>query len=183
MVIGPDVTRVATKKDFLEIQRVLKAAFGREAEAELVRRLRKDGDMLAEFVKPWNGSIAAYAALSRMNTPKNWACLAPVAVLPKYQRGAIAPTPSLKEQFSFGTRLVREIVDLCLHAQLGEEYSLVPRTIVVVGDPKFYGRAGFSSERASNLQSPYSIEKTLLAGPGDDVPMESLAYPAAFEEM
>jgi putative acetyltransferase len=35
--------------------------------------------------------------------------------------------------------------------------------------------------RAVRLQSRYPVKYTLLAGPGDDVPKETLIYPAAFD--
>ena len=56
-------------------------------------------------------------------------------------------------------------------------------TTVVLGKPSFYARCGFSSARAARLTSPYPIDHTLIARPGDDTPDESLLYPAAFNEV
>lgn len=55
-----------------------------------------------------------------------------------------------------------------------------PSTLVVVGKPSFYERAGFSQVRAAALTSDYPLEYTLIARPGDDVPTDRLIYPAAF---
>ena len=57
---------------------------------------------------------------------------------------------------------------------------LSKKTIVVLGEPGFYARNGFSSERAAQLTSPYPISHTLLAGPGETAPTETLVYPKAF---
>lgn len=138
--------------------------------------------MWHEFVKPWKGVIAAYAALSRMREPRGWACLAPVAVLPAYQSGAAARDLSQRHAFAFGTRLVAEIAEAASraweHVETGHSF---PETIVVLGKPSFYERAGFSAERARKLVSPYGIEHTSIARAGDDVPCETLVYPAAFD--
>lgn len=177
MIVGSDVTRRATAGEHDEIDALLVAAFGRRDEADLVRRLRSDGAMWIETVVPWQGRIAGYAALSRMRAPAGWACLAPLAVLPRLQRGAAAPSPSLRHAYGIGTRLVAQIAEAvaCGAPQSG------PSTVVVLGEPDFYRRAGFSSERARNLTSPYPIEFTLIARPSDDAPTERLAYPLAFD--
>jgi len=181
MVIGPDFTRRAKADEETEIAALLTAAFGRPDEAELVRRLRADGDMWVEFVQPWRGAIGGYAALSRMRTPERWACLAPVAVLPSFQRGAAAPDEGLRRHYAFGTRLVSHIAAIAESSeQICSAGKDVPTTIVVVGHPSFYERASFSAARAQNLTSPYSLEYTLIARPGDDAPAEALVYPPAF---
>jgi len=56
----------------------------------------------------------------------------------------------------------------------------VGRTVVVLGEPAFYARAGFSVARAAGLVSPYGSSQTLIARPGDDMPEGELIYPAAF---
>lgn len=181
MAIGPDFARQPMAGEQNEIDALLVAAFGRRDEADLVCRLRAEGDMWMEVVKPWHGMIGAYAALSRMRAPAGWACLAPVAVLPRYQRGAAARDPAQRHAYAFGTRLVRELVSYVgapdhLHA----EGPSPPTTIVVVGRPDFYTRAGFSFSRARSLVTPYPLAQTLIARPGTDVPAETLVYPPAF---
>jgi len=181
LVVGPDTTRFAKPQDYAEIEALLVEAFGGHDEAMLVRQLRSDGSMWREEVKPWQGVIAGYLALSRMRAPEGWACLAPVAVLPKFQNGAAAPSKAMQRTFAVGTRLVRELVDsLDLFARWRSEGKDVPSTIVVLGKPSFYERAGFSLARAQRLTSPYPIDHTLIARPGDDVPEETLVYPPAF---
>lgn len=181
MPIGPDFTTAPRTDQHEEIHQLLVAAFGRADEAELVRRLRADGAMWHELVKPWDGVIAGYAALSRMRRPEGWACLAPVAVLPRYQRGAAAGHPSVRNAYAIGTRLVGEIVQAasCAREPSASGHRF-PDTIVVLGKPSFYERAGFSGARARNLVSPYDIGHTLIARSGSDAPSETLQYPLAF---
>ncbi|MES2665809.1 MAG: N-acetyltransferase [Pseudomonadota bacterium] len=171
---------------------LLRAAFMGPQEAELVQRLRRDGLMFREEIKPWEGRIGAYAAISRMVAPQGWYCLGPVAILPEWQRGAAGRKQGDDRNinsFNFGTRLVREIADMFLDVHgLWENYRTQksevvtePPTLVVLGRPAFYTRAGFSQIRAARLTSPYPLEHTLIARPGADVPEETLIYPAAFD--
>lgn len=180
MVIGPDVTRKAEPADHEEIDELLNTAFGQSDEAELVHRLRADGDMWLELIKPWQGLIAGYAGLSRMQSPHGWACLAPVAVLPRLQNAAAAPDEAHRRHYAIGTRLVSEIalaIATIDHLHAKDR----PDTIVVLGKPSFYERAGFSLSRAQKLSSPYPIKHTLIARRSDDVPVETLVYPPAFD--
>lgn len=177
MTEDPGFTRTARATEHDEIDALLCAAFGQPDEAALVRQLRADGTMWIELVKLWQGRVAAYAGLSRMQAPEGWACLAPVAVLPEFQRGACAPDPDQSRLFAFGTRLSREIATV---AKAGSNPADFPVQVVVLGDPGFYGRAGYSLDRARNLTSPYPIAHTLLAGVGEEAPHEQLRYPAAF---
>jgi putative acetyltransferase len=195
MVIGPDTSRQARPQDFAEIDALLEAAFGQRAEADLVHRLRAEGAVALEVVKTWPDRetgeirIGAYLAISRMVAPQNWFCLAPVAVWPAWQNGALDPGNKTRGHFRFGSRLVREYAGL--FAQGGDRWTKVlagqgllhgdePPTLVVVGKPSFYTRAGFSLNRAARLTTPYPLHVTLIARPGDDVPERVLTYPAAF---
>lgn len=184
MLTRMGATRRARADEEDEIAALIRAAFGRLDEAGLVRRLRADGDMWLELVKPCDGVIAGYAALSRMRAPIGWACLAPVAVHPRFQRGGAASSAGVRTRCAVGTGLVGEIVQAVIApTSLREPGQPFPSTVVVLGRPGFYERAGFSLARASKLVSPYPIDHTLIARPGDDVPVERLIYPAAFGEL
>lgn len=184
MPVGPDFTRSARPEEREEIEALLVAAFGRSNEAELVRRLRSDGDMWEEVVKPWGGGIAGYAAISRMRSPEGWGCLAPLAVLPRCQRGAAAPSHNQSREYAVGTRLAREIASTTEWTpELRATGKDVPDTIVVVGRRQFYERAGFSWDRAQALDSPYPLAHTLIARRGLDVPTGQLVYPPAFSKV
>ena len=181
MVVGPDFTREATESDYDAIDELLKLAFENDAEAGIVMRLRENGDMWSEIVMPWNGVIGGYAALSRMKSPDDWACLGPVAVRPEFQNGALRTNYEMRSDWSIGTRLVRRFPDFYkFPASLDTIQNRFPEAIVVLGKKSFYQRAGFSSERAQKLISPFPIEHTLIAKAGDDIPEETLVYPDAF---
>lgn len=182
MVTGPDVAKIRPE-DAGEVDALLRLAFAGPDEADLVGRLREGGAMASERIIRWQGRIGAYAAISRMVAPEGWFCLAPVAVLPDWQGGALGREwPGLEADFHFGTRIVRETVRTFVDRPIrgGSERGLVP-TLVVLGDPSFYARCGFSLERAARLTSPYPISHTLIARSGADIPEEVLVYPTAFD--
>jgi putative acetyltransferase len=182
LVVGPDFVRGMRAGEEDAVDTLLRAAFPGPEEAGLVRALRRDGAMLSEAVVPWRDRIGAYAAISRMVAPQGWACLAPVAVQPEWQRGALWKTSidrGPKEDWQFGTRLVS-----ALTMQFVETWPRLPNgyptTLVVLGEPAFYERCGFSRARAARLTSPYPLSHMMIARRGDDVPEETLVYPSAF---
>ena len=155
----PGFIRAATDHDVAGIDALLTAAFGGTEEVALVHALRQAGAMRGEQVIPLGDGVIGYYALSAMGAPAGWLCLAPVAIAPDWQgRG-------------HGRRLV---------AQLAAWADRAKMPVVVLGQPAFYGRAGFSSAAARHLTSPYPVDHTLLAGVGDKAPAAALRYPAAF---
>jgi len=158
--MDPSFTRDVRPPDFDAIDALLDDAFGGPQEAQLVRGLRKRKAMFREVIMPWGDAAAGYLAVSRFTAPEGWLCLAPVAVHPAWQRGG-------RGQF-----MVRSIVDECVNT--------LQRSLVVLGDGKFYRRCGFLATRAARLNTPYGTQNTLLAAPGMDVPAETLIYPQPF---
>ncbi len=179
MIIGPDVSRDARPEEHEEIDALLRTAIARPDEAQIVAKLREDNDLFTEAVKPWQGVIAGFAALSWMKEPSGWACLAPLAVLPRMQRGAAAPVESQRHHYAIGTRLVSQIAGLTLHSPHPPEGF--PDTIVVPCNGAFFQRAGFSSARARHLASAHPMVGFSIARYGDDVPRETLVFPPALE--
>lgn len=141
------------------VDRLLNAAFDAPDEAGLVQALRKDGAIAGEMVLPMGEEIVGYYALSTMQAPRGWLCLAPVAVAPEHQ----------------GKGLGRRMM-----GQLTEWAKAAGQYVVVLGYVPFYENAGFSAARAERLTSPFPIEHTMLAGPGADAPEATLRYPRAF---
>jgi putative acetyltransferase len=178
MAIGPDVSTMRPS-DVEEVDALLRAAFPGPEEAALVRDLRADGAMVSERIVRWQGRIGAYAGISRMVAPEGWFALAPVAVLPESQNGALGrDQPEMQPYYRFGTRIVRQTAtDYIEHGHLFRP-ELKPKdgraTLVVLGKPSFYARCGFSLERAARLTSPYPVAHTLIARAGDDIPEETL---------
>lgn len=155
----PDHMRAARPTDHAAIDALLRAAFPTGAEARLVHDLRASGEMELELVLPDETGLAGYLALSRMVKPAGWLALAPLAIAPDWQGRGL------------GQRLTKAALKLT---------AIKGQTVVVLGAPAFYGRCGFSLARASRLTSPYPLDHSLLARAGDDSPVETLHYPAAF---
>lgn len=153
-----DPIRQAVVDDHAAIDALLRRAFGGPGEADLVRRLRSERGF-----REWVVGVRvplAYAAVSPFEAPSDWLCLAPVAVSPEAQGRGVA------------TALLRHVVA----ALMAEK-----RTVVVLGEPRLYARAGFSTERASLLVTPYPLGATLIARPGSDTPAVRLVYNRAFD--
>ena len=162
MVHSQDFMRAMEAGEEAEVERLLQKAFRGNDEARLVRLLRKQGAIAGEMVVGAEDSIVGYFALSEFVEPKGWLCLAPVAVRPDMQGRGI------------GRRMI---------GFLSEWARLTNKTVVVLGQVEFYEQGEFRAERAANLTSPYPIEHTLLAGPGEDAPEAELIYPAAFSAL
>ncbi|SFR32386.1 putative acetyltransferase [Yoonia tamlensis] len=157
---SPEFARDMKHGEEAAVDALLTQSFGSPAEAQLVAKLRKARVIAGETVLPMGGRIIGYYALSYLVKPKGWLCLAPVAIHSDVQgRG-------------YGRRML---------GVLTEWARLTKTPVVVLGNPDFYARAGFSHELAKNLQSPYPIKNTLVAGI-DQAPAQTLVYPAAFTQ-
>ena len=151
--------RTALFSDHDAIDRLLEAAFDTMEEVHLIHALRDSGEIMQEQVMEFGNQLVGYAALSAMVEPVGWMCLAPVAVAPAFQGQG------------YGGKLTRRIAEVA---------NTVGPEVVVLGEPSLYDAAGFSQKRAGNLTSPYPLEYTSLAGPGNNAPTETLRYPDAF---
>lgn len=125
------------------IRAVNEAAFGEAAEADLVDKLRSAGHALVSLVAVRQSAIVGHILFSRMWIDTSSAlvsavALAPVAVVPKYQRRGI------------GQRLIEQGLDLL--RTRGE------RIVIVLGHASYYPRFGFSTEKAALLESPFPRE-------------------------
>ncbi len=162
--------REETDGDRDAIREVNRLAFGAEAEAQLVDRLRSDGDAIVSVVAVQARRIAGHAMFSRLpihiekGQVLQAVALAPVAVRPAFQRQGI------------GTSLIRAGLDLCKNRGC--------RIVIVVGDPAYYTRFGFSTATARDLRSPYAGDSfmalELVAGALDGV-AGTVRYPPAFD--
>ncbi len=122
--------RAETSNDLLAIRSVNKMAFGRDAEALLVDRLRDESMIFKSLVAVEAGRIVGNIVFSNLWVQTETGgiealALAPVSVLPDFQGRQI------------GTRLVIEGLKLCKQGQ-----SVL---VLVVGNPKYYSRFGFSA--------------------------------------
>jgi putative acetyltransferase len=124
------------EEDAAAVRALLEAAFGGPLEAELVDRLRQDGDVVLGLVAEEAGRVVGHVLLSRMTAPFRALALAPLAVLPERQRTGI------------GGRLVRA----ALARATAEDFDAV----IVVGEPAYYQRLGFDAALARGFLSPYA---------------------------
>jgi len=152
-----------------QIYRVNTLAFeGRTEEAELVDALRDDGDLLLSLVAVRDGEVVGHVAFSRLtvNTadgPVGGVALAPVGVHPDLQNEGI------------GSRLISTGIEM-----LGEREEQV---ILVVGNPTYYQRFGFSTavgKRYPGRQSGPHFMALVLGDPAA-APIGPVLYPDAFD--
>src|SRR5579871_870948 len=122
------------------IRSVVEAAFGRPTEADLIEALRRERAVIAAFVAVVDQRIVGHVLFSRVLIDAGGdahaaAALAPLAVHPDRQRQGV------------GTRLVRFGLDAL--TTRGEH------AVLVLGDPRYYARFGFSTQLARGLETSF----------------------------
>ena len=122
--------------DRVAIYDVVKAAFGRQGEADLVDSLRQDGSVAISLVALDEGEIVGHILLSKMEAPFAALGLAPLAVRPDRQRSGV------------GSRLVGAAIERAKNTAW--------QAVFVLGDPEYYRRFGFDVSLASGFRSPYA---------------------------
>lgn len=164
--IRPESTGNIAERSAVRV--VNEAAFGRAAEADLVDKLRADEHALLSLVAECERGVVGHILFSRMwiktaDGLVDAVALAPVAVLPEFQRQGI------------GQRLIEH--------GLGVFRSQGERIVIVVGHPDYYPRFGFSADRAALLTSPFPrqafMAMELSTGALDGVE-GTVTYPPAF---
>jgi putative acetyltransferase len=162
------VVRRESAGDISAVRGVNEGAFQRKEEADLVDRLRNEGAVLASFVADQHGHVVGHICFSRtlIQTADESVlsvALAPLAVLPSYQRRGIG-----SQLVRFGVQWLRT---------RGE------RSVLVLGHPRFYQQFGFSTDRARTLTTPFPphafMALELVADALDGV-RGTVRYPAAF---
>ncbi len=134
--------RTEKLEDAEAVRQVNMAAFDRETEANLVDRLRGIPSTFS-FVAVQSDRIVGHLFFSPVavagKCPSNLSILglAPVAVLPDYQRKGI------------GTLLIREGLKECARSGFG--------AVVVLGHPDFYPRFGFIPASRKSLRCEYDV--------------------------
>ena len=140
------VIRERREGDDAAIRRVVDAAFGRPAEFRLVEALRAANLAAVELVATRGEEIVGHLLMSALSVfiddqPVPSLALAPLSVRPQQQGQGV------------GTALMEVGLDVARARQWD--------AIVVLGDPEYYARFGFTTEAAEHLESPYSGESFL----------------------
>ncbi|MFU8851321.1 GNAT family N-acetyltransferase [Micromonospora sp. SL1-18] len=142
------------------VARVLAGAFARPdvatpPEVGLVDELRHSDAWIPELamVAEYGGEVVGYALLTRVRV------LTDDSAYPALALGPVAVSPH-RRRIGHGTAVVQAALDAA--TELGE------RLVVVLGDPTFYRRFGFSRADRMGLTSPWS-------GLGD--PWQALVLP------
>ena len=119
-----------------QIRAVVTDAFGQQAEADLVTALHADGDAIISLVAVEEDAIVGHVMFSRMTAPKRALGLGPVSVSPARQRSGI------------GSALIR--------AGLVQASNARWQSVIVLGEPDYYGRFGFKAALTEGFASPFS---------------------------
>jgi putative acetyltransferase len=120
--------------DVPAIRSVLTASFPSPLEAQLVDALRSANRLTLSLVGIAEDQVIGHIAMSPLDVD-NALGLAPVAVLPHWQRNGV------------GGALVRSALDWCRSKEVG--------FVVVLGSPQYYGRFGFHSASDWGLSDEY----------------------------
>jgi len=139
------------------------AAHSSGTEAKIVEALRHAGALTVSLVATESGSIAGHVAVSPVRIDgreERWFGLGPVSVAPEHQSKGI------------GTALVQ--------AALERLRELKADGCIVLGDPAFYRRFGFSSDPGLGYEDvpPEYLQRLLLAG---TPPKGEVSYHPAFD--
>ncbi len=138
------IIREATKEDMDCVRNIHEAAFGQNDEAQFVANLLNDPS-----AKPCLSLVAALDCLAvghilfskvtivGAGQPTSATILAPLAVLPEYQRQTI------------GKKLIREGFDRLANEGI--------KLVFVLGDPDYYSRFGFHPAGKQGFAAPYPM--------------------------
>ena len=131
-----------TRADVLPIDRMTTAAFGQSGEARLVMLLRENRGLVLSAVARLEDKVIAHVAYSEVaiggrssQTPV--LALAPVSVAPEEQRRG------------YGSQLIRW--------SLAELQRREFPAVIVLGEPEFYSRFGFTPASNFRIQCPFEV--------------------------
>jgi putative acetyltransferase len=135
--------RPETPSDYPAITEVNDFAFGQPNEGKLVENLRKNPKFISElsFVAEVDGKIAGHILFFPVvikledGKEKETISLAPLAVLPEFQRQGI------------GGELIREGIKAC--QRLGYD------SVIVLGHPEYYPKFGFRQANSWGIIDPF----------------------------
>ncbi|MER6776230.1 MULTISPECIES: N-acetyltransferase [unclassified Streptomyces] len=175
---GNWITRAETAADVPAIREINLAAFGTPLEADLVDALRADSSWIdglsvvsasgegdGQGQGDGGGRLVGHALLTRCHIGDTPAlCLAPVAVLPEYQKTGA------------GSAAIRAALRAA--ADMGERY------VTVLGHPAYYPRFGFTRASAHgiglSIEVPDEAMMALALDEAHPLPSGTVRYAAPF---
>ena len=136
------IIRQEMPEDVATIRHVNEEAFGQKEEAEIIEKLRNRGVLTISLIAVQDNEIVGHVSFSPVKVESEHSsfgaiALAPMAVLPAYQRKGI------------GSRLVHAGLEECRH--LGHEI------IVVLGHPNYYPRFGFIPAKSKGIDCEFQV--------------------------
>jgi putative acetyltransferase len=140
--------RYEAPDDVPAIRCVHEQAFSGPAEAALVDRLREHGKVAVSLVAEEDGEVIGHVLFTPVTIDPSHpsfhgAGMAPLAVLPPYQHRGI------------GSHLVHAGLDACRRRGF--------KLAVVLGDPDYYPRFGFSRALVHGLENEYHADRAFMA--------------------
>jgi len=155
--------RESTIDDEAAIAALNTLAFGSTAEAEILRRLKRDNDDLISLVKCKGVDVIGHIQFYKITSPdQEFIGLGPISVHPDFQRKG------------HGSELIRKGL-LAVKAK-----SLTP-LVFVQGHTGFYPKFGFSSARAAQFKAPWDGDAFMALELRTPAPRSGvLDFPKAF---
>ncbi|MFH8382312.1 GNAT family N-acetyltransferase [Kitasatospora sp. NPDC018058] len=175
MQVTQVTTRVESPQDAPATRRVHMAAFPGPDEADLVDALRRDPAWLPGLslvAVDESGLVIGHALLTRLRVGDGGGggdavALAPVAVAPEWQRKGIG--------------------ELVVRAALAAAEEAGEKLVVVLGDPGYYGRFGFTPAGRHEVTGPFEVPEAyfqaLPLAAYDGGPRGLCRYPEPFVEV
>lgn len=157
----PNFSRPVRDADFEAIGRLLRLVFDREAEADLVRRLREDGCLVDELCMPQGPDMVAYLAICRMASPAGWMALTPLAVHPHWRR---------EGRGKFLIRTAKRLFP-----------SNENRSLIGVGEGQIFQKARFCGIDTREILSPFGAKATWIDPKFTGTRPIRLSFPKSFE--
>ncbi len=161
------LVRAERDSDQAKISNLHRSAFGGDAEARLVDALRRDGSVVLSLVAERDGEIVGNVVYSRLlvdGMQAGASALAPVSVAPQFHGQGT------------GSLLIREA-----HRHLAKAGE---RLVLVLGDPAYYVRFGFSQDAAQGLHTPYDGPHLMVLHLDDRAASQgAVSYPRAFADL
>lgn len=167
--------RPETIEDHSLIDTINDRAFGQPDEGFLIRAMRKRSDFIPalSLISEVNGTPIGHILFTRIairsdNKSNVSLALAPMAVLPEYQKKGI------------GTAMVKAGIEKA--RQLGF------KSVIVLGHPKYYPRFGFKPASLWSIKAPFEapdeafMALELVQG-GLEAISGTVAYPEEFQEI